>query len=99
MESATGMRSVERIAMIAFGTSFPAPARGDDNTSKKLWQLKFEAAMPKRVTLGKEPNIENYWYLPFTLENEDDQDHSFFLEITAVSDKGPNLAHYRSIAH
>lgn len=86
-------------ALLACMASLPTPARGDDNTSKKLWQLKFEAGKPKRVPLGKEPNIENYWYLPFTLENEDAEDHSFFLEITAISDKGPNFAHYRSIAH
>jgi hypothetical protein len=77
-----------------------APARGDDNTSKKLWQLQFEpTGIPKRVVLGKEPNIEPYWYLPFTLENTDAQDHSFFLEITAVTDKGPNFVHYRSLGH
>jgi hypothetical protein len=50
--------------------------------------------MPRRVTLGREPFLENYWYLPFTLKNPDEKDHSFFLDITAVSDKGRE---YRSL--
>lgn len=68
----------------------------DDQTSKKLWMLEFEPGKPKRIQIGKEPNIENYWYLPFTLKNPDAEDHHFFLEITATSDKNKQ---YRSIAH
>jgi hypothetical protein len=63
------------------------PARGDDQTGKQLWTLEFEPGMPRRVTIGTEPNLEVFWYLPFKLKNPDQQDHSFFLEITGVSDK------------
>jgi hypothetical protein len=82
-------------ALAAVSLPLAAPARGDDYASKKIWQLEFEYGMPKRITLGLEPNIENYWYLPFTLKNPDEQDHSFFLEISAVSDKNYT---YRNIA-
>jgi hypothetical protein len=75
-------------ALAATVTLLPArPARGDDQTSKKLWVLDFQADMPRRVVIGKEPNLDVYWVLPFKLTNNDAEDHSFFLDISAVSDK------------
>jgi hypothetical protein len=74
-----------------------APAGvADDSTSKKIWMLKLEPDRPRTAKLGREPEIENYWYVPFKLTNEDQEDHSFFLEISAKSDKKVetrNLAH------
>ncbi len=81
------------VVMAAFPVIPGAGFRGgaaiadDYSTSKKIWILKLEHGRPERVTLGKEPNLENFWYLPFTLTNEDAEPHSFFLDVTAVSDK------------
>lgn len=68
----------------------------DDFASKKLYQLKFEQDRVHRVTLGREPEIETYWFLPFTLTNEDAEDHSFFLDVSATSDKNVT---YRNLEH
>lgn len=70
-------------------------ARGDDIASKKIWTLGFEHGEPRRAVIGREPNLENYWYLPFTLRNEDQDDHGFFVEVTATDDKKNE---YRSLA-
>jgi hypothetical protein len=42
---------------------------------KRVWLLRFEHGRPTRVTLGREPSLENFWVLPFTLTNEDDVPH------------------------
>lgn len=70
-------------------------AHADDSTSKKIWMLELEHAKPKRIRIGIEPNVQSYLYLPFTLTNPDDKDHSFFLEVWAESDKGKT---YRPVA-
>lgn len=85
------------VALVA-GALSPLPssgARADDLTSKKIWMLDLEAERPQRVTLGREPYLERYWFIPFTLTNKDEADHSFFLEVTARSDK---KVEYRNLA-
>ncbi len=85
-------------AALAAGAATAASpaARAGDIASKKIWMLEFEHQKPFRVTIGKEPHLENYWVLPFTLANPDAEDHGFFLEVAATDDKGH---HYRSLAH
>lgn len=74
-------------ACLVWGRAEPARA-DDDSTSKKVWMLKFEHDHPERISIGHEPEIQNFWYLTFTLTNEDPTPHQFFLEIWAESDKG-----------
>jgi hypothetical protein len=63
--------------------------------SKKIWTLDFEAQRPRRLTLGREPDLETYWVVPFTLTNKDADDHAFFLEVSAKDDKKNE---YRNVA-
>jgi len=63
---------------------------------QRVWLLRFEHGKPARVTLGREPSLENYWVLPFTLTNEDGEPHSgFFIDVYADSDKS---VHYEDLA-
>ncbi|HVY61872.1 MAG TPA: hypothetical protein VHF22_09475 [Planctomycetota bacterium] len=92
-------RQVPRVlalALLGLGLFAAAFATADDSTSKKIWMLKMEPDRIRRAVLGREPEIENYFYLPFKLTNEDQEDHSFFLEVYAESDKG---VEYRNLEH
>lgn len=82
------------LAVLGFGLASQGEARADDSTSKTIWTLDIKWDHPKRIKLGHEPNVQRFWYLPFTLTNPDSQAHSFFLEVTAVSDKNVK---YRSL--
>ncbi|MHC4391782.1 MAG: hypothetical protein ACYTFT_05670 [Planctomycetota bacterium] len=82
------------VAALFVGGFAPSAEADDDSTSKTIWHLDIETFHPKLIRIGREPNIQNYWYVPFTLENPDDKEHSFFLEISAESDKGKT---YRSL--
>ena len=75
------------LALLGAGLVATALAVADDSTSKKLWLLKMEPDRVRTCTIGIEPDIERYWYITFTLTNEDQEDHSFFLEVSAESDK------------
>lgn len=75
------------LALLGAGLIATALAVADDSTSKKVWQLKMEPDRVRTCTIGIEPDIERYWYITFTLTNEDQEDHSFFLEVSADSDK------------
>lgn len=81
-------RILAGIALLGVTLFAGAFAGADDSTSKKVWLLKMEPDRVRRVRLGKEPEIENYFYIPFKLTNEDQEDHSFFLEVFGNSDKG-----------
>lgn len=75
---------------LAFGLGIfvPAAKAQDDSTSKKVWLLELKPGRARRVLVGREPNGQRYWYLPFTLTNKESTAHSFFLEIWSESDKG-----------
>jgi hypothetical protein len=84
------------LALLGAGFFAAALATADDSTSKKIFQLKMEPDRIRRAVLGHEPEVENYFYLPFKLTNEDQEDHSFFLEVFGNSDKG---VEYRNLEH
>lgn len=57
--------------------------------AEKIWILKFTHEHPKRIQLDEDTgDFKSYWYMTYTLVNEDDEDHKFLLDIVAESDKG-----------
>lgn len=57
----------------------------------KLYFLKFTHDAPKELYLttgdsGEEPEV--FWYLVYTVENADPEDHEIYLEVTAETGKG-----------
>lgn len=88
--------ALSMLALLGASALATALAVADDSTSKKVWQLQIETERVRTAALGRGPEIERYWYVPFTLTNEDAEDHSVFLEVSAESDK---KREYRNLAH
>lgn len=57
--------------------------------NERIWVLDFKQGAVGRVQLKDDTgDVENYWFLPYTLTNNDDNAHEFFVDVTATSDKG-----------
>jgi hypothetical protein len=93
--ASSARRVISLLALFCAGIA-ASFALADDSTAKKVFILGVEPGKVRTTTIGREPEIERYWYLPFTLVNEDQEDHSFFLEVSAESDK---KREYRNLAH
>lgn len=60
-------------------------ARGN----QRVWVLDFKPGKIGRVQLKDDTgDVENYWFLPYTLKNKDEHPRPFFIDVTARSDKG-----------
>lgn len=57
--------------------------------NERIWVLDFQPGPIGRVQMKDDTgDVENYWFLPYTLTNHDDHPHEFFIDVTATSDKG-----------
>jgi hypothetical protein len=57
--------------------------------NERIWVLDFKQGGLGRVQIKDDTgDVENYWFLPYELTNNDDHPHEFFIDITATSDKG-----------
>jgi hypothetical protein len=57
--------------------------------NEQVWVLEFTPGTLGRIQLKDDTgDVENYWMLPYTLKNNDEHAHEFFIDITATSDKG-----------
>lgn len=66
--------------------------------NERIWVLDFKPGQIGRVQMKDDTgDVENYWFLPYTLTNHDDNAHSFFIDITATSDKGNQLHRYHDV--
>lgn len=63
--------------------------------NERIWVLDFQQGPIGRVQIKDDTgDVENYWFLPYTLTNHDDNAHEFFIDVTATSDKGNQLHRY-----
>jgi hypothetical protein len=68
--------------------------------NEKVWVLDFQQGQVRRVQLKDDTgggDVEDYWILPYTLKNQDEHAHEFFLDITAESDKGNQTYRYHDV--
>lgn len=64
--------------------------------NKKVWVLGFKQHKIVRIQIKDDTGTpENYWALPYTITNNDKVAHSFFLDISAHSDRGKKKFVYR----
>lgn len=61
-----------------------------------IYLLDLQYDKPRQIAVGREPYVEHFWYVTFVLANQDSEDHPFFLEVSAESDKGVT---YRPVQH
>ena len=60
-----------------------------EDSPRHVWYLKFTHEKPKCIVVGQEwGNPRIYWYMVYTIENLDNEDHEIFVEVSASSDKG-----------
>lgn len=75
--------STVAVLLLMFGVGAP------EVLAEKIWILKFTHEHPKRIQLDEDTgDFKSYWYMTYTLVNEDEDDHKFLLDIVAESDKG-----------
>jgi len=57
-------------------------------SNTKVWYLDFKQGKLSPLQIKDETNtVEQYWYLPYTITNRDEVPHSFFINVTAYSDR------------
>lgn len=58
-------------------------------SNQKVWVLDFRRGEIGRVQIKDDTgDVETYWYLPYTITNRDEVAHEFFMDVSAVSDRG-----------
>ncbi len=83
--TATLVAVVVAVALVGFVGLSAAPA----DAGEKIWILKFAHEHPKRIQMDEDTrDFKVYWYMYYTITNEDEDDHKFMLDIRADSDKG-----------
>lgn len=66
--------------------------------NERIWVLDFKPGPLGRVQIKDDTgDIENYFFLPYTLTNNDDNAHEFFIDITGLSDKGNQEHRYHDL--
>jgi len=56
--------------------------------NESIWVLDFEPGELQQVQIKDDTgDVETYWFLPYTLTNNDESPHRFFVDITAYSDR------------
>lgn len=98
------------LALAAFVASPAAAQQGGDRDEQdkisneiarnntRVWYLEFKQGTLGRVQLKDDTgDVETYWYLPYTITNKDAVPHSYFLDITAVSDRGRKEWRYHDV--
>lgn len=72
--------------------------RGDHAAKDGVWFLEFREGPLGRVQIKDDTgDVENYWFLPYTLTNKDKHPHDYFIDITAVSDQGNRQHRYHDM--
>jgi hypothetical protein len=72
--------------------------RRDHAAKDGVWFLEFKEGRIGRVQIKDDTgDIENFWFLPYTLTNGDQHPHDIFIDITAVSDKGNREHRYHDM--
>jgi hypothetical protein len=67
--------------------------------SAPQWTLEFKHEKPRRIVVKMDERApEAYWWFPYTLKNNDKDEHAFSVHIAAESDKGKNVAKYYDVA-
>ncbi len=65
------------------------------NKSEKVWVLDLAPGKLSKVQIKDDTgDVETFWYLPYTITNRDNLPHSFFLDVSAVSDRGRKKFRY-----
>ena len=76
-------------AALLVSFALTAASTPEAEAGEKIWILKFTHEHPKRIQMDDDTKqFKVYWYMPYTITNEDDEEHKFLLDITATSDKG-----------
>lgn len=88
------IKGVRRASLVLLGLGLVSAILSMTPTAAQhgsIWMLKFEHKPFERVAIGREPSIENYWVLPFTLTNTDDKEHRYFLDISMSAENDKTL--------
>ncbi|MEZ6188230.1 MAG: hypothetical protein R3F62_24880 [Planctomycetota bacterium] len=57
-------------------------------SNPQVWYLDFQQGKLGLLQIKDETNtVEQYWYLPYTITNRDEVPHSFFIDVSAYSDR------------
>jgi len=74
--------------LFAQAAEIPDETSGWEPGPRHIWYLNFRYQKPKMITVGQEfANPRIYWYMLFSLENLDAEDHEIFVDLRAFSDK------------
>jgi hypothetical protein len=66
--------------------------------NKKVWVLDFKRHTMGRVQIKDDTgDTETYWFLPYTLTNKDEVAHSYFIDVSARSDRGKRKFKYHDL--